>query len=190
MSRQLEEGLGDSPPHYRPDPSGRKWARGDEEAKPLFPVEERDSLDGIVPSEYPPRATSSGRSDRPNTTYTFVPRWPVKGKGCSAIGALSADKEVCQCSPRRPDTLTQSRKPSYSLRRPSPFSPSIQRTGSSFSPPSPVQLKTKMLGEECSMTPGPDLRKTRPHDYLFEYPIYQATRFDVSGSTHEQTCHD
>ena len=77
------------PPQYR-----RKLE--DEESAPLYKNDERLSLDLESP-EYPPRfgQSSAGHDDRQiNVNYTFVPRYPVKGKPWIALGVLGRTKEV------------------------------------------------------------------------------------------------
>ena len=55
-----------------------------------------DSHKSLVNDEpapsYPPMASSS--ETHSNVTYTFVPRWPIKGKPQDALGVLGGTKAV------------------------------------------------------------------------------------------------
>jgi hypothetical protein len=53
----------------------------------------RSSLDAPIPS-YPPRAGASSTTTYNNVTYTFAPRYPVKGTTQNVLGILGRDREV------------------------------------------------------------------------------------------------
>ncbi|WWD02416.1 hypothetical protein V865_000455 [Kwoniella europaea PYCC6329] len=71
-------------------PSYQKNPKGDEESLPLFDADsnEHDELPA-----YPPRLGESSGSTTHNVTYTFVPRWPIKGEQKDALGVLGDTKE-------------------------------------------------------------------------------------------------
>jgi hypothetical protein len=74
----------------------------DEESAPLFKGQNRPSLDlDAVPSYLPRMGVSSSRDDtddRNTVTYTFVPRWPVKGERQDVVGILGLSREVSLCA--------------------------------------------------------------------------------------------
>jgi hypothetical protein len=53
----------------------------------------RSSLDESAPS-YPPRAGASSATTYSNVTYTFAPRYPVKGNTQNVLGVLGRDRDV------------------------------------------------------------------------------------------------
>ncbi|WVQ68231.1 uncharacterized protein L199_006438 [Kwoniella botswanensis] len=71
-------------------PSYQKNPKGDEESLPLFDADsnEHDELPA-----YPPRLGESSGVTTHNVTYTFVPRWPIKGEQKDALGVLGDTKE-------------------------------------------------------------------------------------------------
>ncbi|WRT68304.1 uncharacterized protein IL334_005280 [Kwoniella shivajii] len=68
-------------------PQYRKDVKNDEESVPLF-----SSDDDSLPA-YPPRVGESSGTTTHNVTYTFVPRWPIKGSQQDALGVLGESKE-------------------------------------------------------------------------------------------------
>ncbi|WWC90801.1 uncharacterized protein L201_005738 [Kwoniella dendrophila CBS 6074] len=75
-------------------PQYRKDTKGDEESLPLFSADlENDDLDSLP--AYPPRVGESSTTSATihNVTYTFIPRWPLKGSFQDALGVLGGTKE-------------------------------------------------------------------------------------------------
>ncbi|WWC63195.1 uncharacterized protein I303_105795 [Kwoniella dejecticola CBS 10117] len=68
-------------------PQYKREKKGDEESLP-FLHDENDELPA-----YPPRVGESSGTTTHNVTYTFVPRWPIKGSQQDALGVLGETKE-------------------------------------------------------------------------------------------------
>ncbi|OCF32325.1 hypothetical protein I317_02742 [Kwoniella heveanensis CBS 569] len=76
-------------PQYRKDLKSQ--SDDHEESVPLWSAADQDEP---APA-YPPRQgeSSGGENIRHNVTYTFIPRWPIKGTQEDALGVLGETKE-------------------------------------------------------------------------------------------------
>lgn len=64
----------------------------DDDAPPPWSKTSRPSFDDVT---YPPRpGPSSSFTGIMNVTYTWEPRWPIKGTAEDVIGAMGRNKEV------------------------------------------------------------------------------------------------
>ncbi|WVW85728.1 hypothetical protein I302_107766 [Kwoniella bestiolae CBS 10118] len=74
-------------------PSYQKHSKSDEESLPLFDAEDQSHNDELP--AYPPRVGESSGTGTitHNVTYTFVPRWPIRGDQQDALGVLGETKE-------------------------------------------------------------------------------------------------
>lgn len=76
-----------------------KYTRDREEEEELLPLYHTKHLGPTTNVDAVP-STSAGVSgeaevERSNITYTFIPRYPVKGDRQDALGVLGLNKEVC-----------------------------------------------------------------------------------------------
>ncbi|ORX37946.1 hypothetical protein BD324DRAFT_656176 [Kockovaella imperatae] len=65
----------------------------DEERQPLTSWKDNDRSSSPPPPSYPPQASGS-QAHRPNVTYVFVPRWPVKGEQKSVLGVAAGKDDT------------------------------------------------------------------------------------------------
>lgn len=78
-------------------PQYQKLGASDSDPFPIYPAKNRlsfeDDDDEVAPA-YPPRQGTAGGDTSRNVTYTFEPRWPVKGTKENVLGVMGSDKDV------------------------------------------------------------------------------------------------